>query len=124
MQFSRNLELSHPGITSSWVEQDDGQLVKACQRGDSDAFALLVHRHQRLIFNMNLRILQDYEDACEVTQEAFFEAWQQLPSFRGETHFLTWLYRIAYSCCLRQIKRRKRKRGLLAVMKFSLSRTS
>jgi RNA polymerase sigma-70 factor, ECF subfamily len=116
MQVSHTLELTLPGVVSSQAEQDDVQLVKAGQRGDQDAFALLVQRHQRFVFNLSLRMVQDYEDASEVTQEAFLAAWQGLPSFRGEANFTTWLYRIAYHCCLRQLERRKRERFLQTVL--------
>jgi RNA polymerase sigma-70 factor, ECF subfamily len=102
-----------PGIVS---EQDDTQLVKASRQGNQDAFALLVQRHQRCVFNLVMRMLQDYEDASEVTQEAFLAAWQGLPSFRGEARFATWLYRITYRCCLRQLERHKRERDLQAVI--------
>jgi RNA polymerase sigma-70 factor, ECF subfamily len=90
--------------------------VKASQQGNQDAFADLVQRHQRRVFNMSLRMLQDYEDADEITQEAFLAAWQGLPSFRGEACFTTWLYRITYHCCLRQLERRKRERSLQVVI--------
>ncbi len=103
-----------PGIVSESCEQDDTQLVKASRDGDQDAFALLVQRHQRCVFNLVLRMVQDYEDASEITQEAFLAAWQGLLSFRGEARFATWLYRIAYHCCLRQLERRKRERYLQA----------
>src|SRR5690242_9412924 len=93
-------------------EQDETQLVQASQQGDQDAFALLVYRHQRFVFNVSLLMLQDYEDARESTQETFLLAWQGLPSFRGQACFTTWLYRIAYHCCLRQLERRKRERAL------------
>jgi RNA polymerase sigma-70 factor (ECF subfamily) len=116
MQLANGLAIALPGIVSSQAEQDDAQLVKASQQGDQDAFALLVQRHQRRVFNLVLRMLQDYEDAGEVTQEAFLAAWQGLPSFRGEARFPTWLYRIAYHCCLRQLERRKRERDLQAVI--------
>jgi len=116
MQLANGLAIALPGVVSSQAEQDDAQLVKASQQGDQDAFALLVQRHQRRVFNMVLRMLQDYEDAAEVTQEAFLAAWQGLPSFRGEARFPTWLYRIAYHCCLRQLERRKRERDLQAVI--------
>ena len=109
-------ERALPGIVSEPCEQDDAQLVKASRQGDQDAFALLVQRHQRRVFNLVLRMLQDYEDASEVTQEAFLAAWQGLPSFRGEARFATWLYRIAYHCCLRQLERRKRERDLQAAI--------
>jgi len=116
MHVSHTLAIAFPGVVSSQAEQDDTQLVKASQQGDQDAFALLVQRHQRRVFNLVLRMVQDYEDAGEVTQEAFLAAWQGLPSFRGEARFTTWLYRIAYHCGLRQLERRRRERDLQAVM--------
>jgi len=109
-------EISLQSVISSQSEQDDTQLVKASQQGDQDAFASLVQRHQRRVFNMVLRMLQDYEEASEVTQEAFLAAWMGLPSFRGEARFPTWLYRIAYNCALKQLERRKRERYLRATI--------
>jgi RNA polymerase sigma-70 factor, ECF subfamily len=116
MQLTNSLEISPPGAVSSQAEQDDTQLVKASQNGDQDAFAFLVQRHQRRVFNLSLRILQDYDEASEITQEVFLAAWQGLPSFRGEARFPTWLYRIAYNCSLRQLERRKRERALQAAI--------
>jgi RNA polymerase sigma-70 factor (ECF subfamily) len=52
-----------PGAVHSQAEQDETQLVKASQQGDLDAFALLVRRHQRRIFNLSLGLLQDEDDA-------------------------------------------------------------
>jgi RNA polymerase sigma-70 factor (ECF subfamily) len=116
MRLAHSLEIALPGIVSEPSEQDDTQLVKASQQGDQDAFAFLVQKHQRRVFAMSLRILQDYEDAREITQEAFLAAWQGLPSFRGEARFATWLYRIAYNCSLRQLERRKRERARHSVI--------
>ena len=116
MQLAHTLEITLPGVVSSQAEQDDAQHVKASQQGNQEAFAFLVQKHQRLVFNMVLRMLQDYEEASEITQEAFFAAWQGLPSFRGEARFATWLYRIAYNCALKQLERRKRERSLQAAM--------
>jgi RNA polymerase sigma-70 factor (ECF subfamily) len=101
VQFSHNLKIPFPDVIS-W--QDDMQLVKASQQGDQDAFALLVQRHQRRVFNLVLRVLHNYEDASNVTQEAFLAAWQRLPSFRGEERFLNWLFRIASLCCVRLLE--------------------
>ncbi len=109
-------EISLPDVISSQSDQDDTQLVIASQQGDQEAFASLVQRHQRLVFNMALRMLQDYEEASEITQEAFLAAWMGLPSFRGEARFATWLYRIAYNCALKQLERRKRERLLLVAI--------
>src|SRR5713226_6423920 len=111
--------LSMPGLgkslsrtDSSPVELDDQQLVSASKRGDQDAFAQLVQRYQRRIFNLVYRMLQQYEEASEITQETFLAAWQGLPSFRGDARFATWLYRIAYNCCLKQLETRKRDKAL------------
>ena len=94
------------------VERDDAALVAASKQGDQDAFALLVQRHQHRIFNLVFRILQQYDEANEVTQETFLAAWQGLPSFRGEAQFSTWLYRIAYNCSQKQLEVRRRDRVL------------
>jgi RNA polymerase sigma-70 factor, ECF subfamily len=107
-----SLGLAIPGTISMPLEQDDVKLVTASKNGDQDAFSLLVQRYQRRVFNLVLRMLQDYEEASETTQEAFLAAWQGMPSFRGEARFSTWLYRIAYNCALKQLELRKRERTL------------
>lgn len=108
----QSLGLSLPGTVTSPVEHDDAQLVSASKNGDQDTFSLLVQRYQRRVFNLVFRMLQNYEEASEVTQEAFLAAWQGLPSFRGEARFSTWLYRIAYNCALKQLDTRKRDQAL------------
>jgi RNA polymerase sigma-70 factor (ECF subfamily) len=110
----QSLSLPLPGTLPSLMAVDEAQLVSASQRGDQDAFAQLVQRHQRRVFNLAFRMLQQYEEASEVTQEAFLAAWQGLPTFRGEARFSTWLYRIAYNCSLKQLELRKRDRTLQA----------
>lgn len=109
---SQSLGLSIPGTVTSPVENDDAQMVTASKNGDQDAFSLLVQRYQRRVFNLVFRMLQDYEEASEVTQEAFLAAWQGLPGFRGEARFSTWLYRISYNCALKQLETRKRDKAL------------
>ncbi len=99
-------------ITSAMTGLDDKELVTASKAGDQDAFAQLVQRHQRRVFNLVFRMLQQYEEANEVTQETFLAAWQGLPSFRGDARFSTWLYRIAYNCSLKQLEQRKRDNAL------------
>ncbi len=99
-------------VISPAAEQDDLQLVTASKSGDQDAFAQLVQRYQRHVFNLVYRMLQQYEEANEITQETFLAAWQGLPSFRGDARFSTWLYRIAYNCCLKQLEQRKRDKAL------------
>jgi RNA polymerase sigma-70 factor (ECF subfamily) len=99
-------------VVPSVVEQDDLLLVAASKNGDQEAFAQLVQRYQRRVFNLVYHMLRQYEEATETTQETFLAAWQGLPAFRGDARFPTWLYRIAYNCSLRQLELRKRDRAL------------
>src|SRR5436309_9031201 len=108
--------MSISSAVSSVTEQDEMQLVAASKQGDQDAFAQLVQQHQRRVFNLVFRMLQQYEEASEVTQETFLAAWQGLPTFRGDARFSTWLYRIAYNCCLKQLEQRKRDKALQAAI--------
>jgi RNA polymerase sigma-70 factor, ECF subfamily len=112
LQSSRTIGIPLTNVVPSAVEQDDLVLVAASKNGDQEAFAQLVQRYQRLIFNLVYRMLQQYEETTEITQETFLAAWQGLPSFRGEARFSTWLYRIAYNCSLKQLELRKRDRAL------------
>ncbi len=116
LQPPQSVGLPISNIASSCSEQDDAALVTASQAGDQYAFAQLVQRHQRFVFNLVYRMLQQYEEANEVTQETFFAAWQGLPSFRGSARFSTWLYRIAYNCALKQLEQRKRDQALQLAM--------
>ncbi len=113
---SRSLGIPLSNTVPSVVEEDETSLVAASKRGDQDAFAQLVQQHQRRVFNLVFRMLQEYEETNEVTQEAFLAAWQGLPSFRGDARFSTWLYRIAYNCALKQLEQRKRDWALQAAV--------
>ena len=112
LQSSQTIGIPLTNVVPSAVEQDDLLLVAASKNGDQEAFAQLVQRYQRLVFNLVYRMLQQYDEATEITQETFLAAWQGLPSFRGDARFPTWLYRIAYNCSLKQLELRKRDRAL------------
>ena len=112
LHSSHSIGMPLANVMSSVTEQDDLLLVAASKNGDQDAFAQLVQRYQRLVFNLVYRMLQHYEEATEITQETFLAAWQALPAFRGDARFPTWLYRIAYNCSLKQLELRKRDRAL------------
>ena len=73
----------------------DQQLVARVQQGDKAAFDLLVLKYQSRIVNLVSRFVRNPSDALDVTQEAFLKAYRALPSFRGDSAFYTWLYRIA-----------------------------
>jgi len=86
---------------------DDMIYVEACRTGDTEAFAVLVERHSKKMLNIACRILGDYDDACDVTQEAFLAAFRALNSFKGEAKFSTWLYRIVLNFAKNRLKVRR-----------------
>ena len=85
----------------------DVELVRRSQRGDGEAFGLLVLRYQDRIYNTTMRLLSDPDDAAEVAQEVFLRAFAHIGGFEGKSAFSTWLYRIAINCALS--RRRKRQ---------------
>ena len=89
-------------------EPIDKELVERSQKGDAAAFAQLVERHQRQLYRLALRMTGSEADANEVLQEAFLNAWQKLPLFRGEAQFSSWLYRIAANSALMRLRRKRR----------------
>ena len=94
-------------------EQEPGQipdveLVRRAQQGDGSAYAELVGRHQRQLYRLALRMTGSEADAQEVLQEAFLNAYQKLPNFRGEAQFSSWLYRIAANSALMRLRRKRR----------------
>ena len=72
----------------------DQLLVERAQRGDKRAFELLVEKYQRKLARLLSRLVRDPGEVEDVTQEAFIKAYRALPSFRGDSAFYTWLYRI------------------------------
>jgi RNA polymerase sigma-70 factor (ECF subfamily) len=72
----------------------DQKLVERAQRGDKQAFDLLVSKYQRKLARLLSRFIRDAAEVEDVTQEAFIKAYRALPTFRGDSAFYTWLYRI------------------------------
>lgn len=88
---------------------DDRVLVQRAQRGDQDAFAALVTRHQRYVYNLAYRLLRDGREAEDLAQEAFLRAWKGLGTFRGDAKFTTWLYRIVTNLCYNRLEGLRRE---------------
>jgi len=87
----------------------DRQLVARVQKGDQRAFDLLVLKYQHRILALVGRYVSDFAEAQDVTQEAFIKAYRALPSFRGESQFYTWMYRIAVNTAKNYLVSRGRK---------------
>jgi RNA polymerase sigma-70 factor (ECF subfamily) len=95
-------------------EPSDESLLHAFRGGDHQAFTTLVRRHEDRMFALALRMTGSRADALDATQEAFVTMFRKASSFRGESAFGTWLYRIGINAChdlLRQRARRDEKEG-------------
>jgi RNA polymerase sigma-70 factor (ECF subfamily) len=76
----------------------DQKLVERVQRGDKNAYNLLVAKYQHKVANLISRYVKNHSDVPDIAQEAFIKAYRALPNFRGDSAFYTWLYRIAVNC--------------------------
>jgi RNA polymerase sigma-70 factor, ECF subfamily len=81
--------------TEGNAKPSDLALIKRVQQGDRSAFDLLVVKYQHKILKLIMRYVRDPSEALDVAQEAFLKAYRAAPSFRGDSAFYTWLYRIA-----------------------------
>lgn len=91
----------------------DHKLVSAAKRGDTDAFEMLISRHNRRVFAVSLRVTKNREDAEDVVQESFHKAFLHLDEFQEKARFSTWLMRIAFNEAYTLLRRR---RGNLEVL--------
>jgi RNA polymerase sigma-70 factor (ECF subfamily) len=92
------------------TERDvDAELVARVQRGDKQAFDLLVLKYQRKIMRLLSRMIRDPSEIEDVAQESFIKAYRALPQFRGESAFYTWLYRIAINTARNWLAQSKRR---------------
>lgn len=86
----------------------DAQLVARAQRGEMQAFEMLVVKYQRRIERLIGRMVRDVDLVPDIAQEAFIRAYRALPQFRGESQFYTWLYRIAVNTAKKTLLELKR----------------
>jgi RNA polymerase sigma-70 factor (ECF subfamily) len=89
------------------VSADDRRLIAECLQGQSTAFGELVRRYQDRLYSTVYRLVDNAEDAQDVVQETFLNAYQALDTFKGDAQFFTWLYRIAVNAAI-SLKRKQR----------------
>jgi RNA polymerase sigma-70 factor (ECF subfamily) len=89
---------------------DDHTLIRLVLEGNTSAFDVIVRRYNTKVYSLAYRLLNSVEDAEDVAQDTFSQAFKGLGSFRGTSKFYTWLFRITYNLAISQ--RRKRKPAL------------
>ena len=88
-------------------ELTDRECVRLSQAGERNAFNQLVRRYQDRLYRFILRLVRSHEEALELTQDAFINAWQALPDWRPDAEFRTWLFRIGSNAAMDCLRRRK-----------------
>lgn len=91
---------------------DDASLIAATLAGDTAAFGQLVGEYQDRLYNSLLRVLGSAEDAADIVQDAFVQAYTKLDTFRGTSAFYTWLYRIAFNLAMSHARKGRKATSL------------
>ena len=89
------------------TDDEDTEIVSLCKKGDVDAFETLVIKHQKKMLNIAYRIVGNYEDSCEVVQDAFVSAYKSIKTFEEKSRFSTWLYTIVINLSRNRLKQTK-----------------
>ena len=97
---------------------DERILIEKLKQGDETAFKTIVDKWQDMVYNTALGIVQNAEDAEDIAQETFVQVYQSIDTFKGESKFSTWLYRITVTKALDHARRKKRKKRFAIVKKL------
>jgi len=89
------------------LKHDDAAVVRRCLDGDTAAFAALVDRYQKPLFNTALRMTGNYEEAQDIAQTVFVKAYMKLDTYRAEHKFFSWIYRMLVNESISALKQRK-----------------
>jgi len=94
------------------IEDEDRDLVLACRRGEARAFRALYQKYSRRVYVFARRFVGDEGHAEDVTQEVFLQVFRKLDSFRGDSKFSTWLFRVSVNSCMNKRRALERERRL------------
>jgi RNA polymerase sigma factor (sigma-70 family) len=108
--MTQTVALNAPAeLAMSSTRVDDRSLVRQAQEGDLSAFDELIRRHQERVYATIYHMTSNHEDANDLTQETFVKAYKALGSFKGDSGFFTWVYRIAVNKTINFLKQRKNR---------------
>lgn len=94
-------------MNKSTANQEDQELIRQTLAGKKEAFGRIISKYQNRLYNGMVQILRNETEAEDVVQDAFVLAFTKLNSFKGNSAFFTWLYRIAYNVAITRLRRRK-----------------
>ena len=86
-------------------------LIRRAKQGDMLAFEELILQHEKIVYNVALRMMNHSEDARDISQEVFLKAYRNLANFDERSAFSTWLYRITHNTCIDEMRKRKGKQN-------------
>ena len=89
--------------------EEDFELLAKFKKGDQQAFELLVRKYKTTVFNTIYSVMGNAQEADDIAQEVFLKVYTKAGSFKGESSFSTWLYRITVNRCIDELRRRKNK---------------
>ncbi len=112
LQSGRESAGAHPSCDMQGATADQAlevRLVRQSLEGDLDAFGKLVALHRSRVFSMLVQIVRNEEDAWDIAQEGFVKAWRALHTFKGDSAFFTWLFRITRNLAIDHLRKRERR---------------
>jgi RNA polymerase sigma-70 factor, ECF subfamily len=99
--------IATPAVSAKMPTETQLQLVARAKAGDGEAFAALFEQHKKRVYSLCLLMTSDPADAEDLTQDAFIQVFRKLATFRGDSAFSTWLYRVAVNTVLMSLRKRK-----------------
>ncbi|KXL53479.1 ECF RNA polymerase sigma factor SigW [Anaerotignum neopropionicum] len=100
------------------AEQGSNHLISQAKQGDLAAFEALILQHEKIVYNVALRMMNHTEDAKDISQEVFLKAYRNIANFDERSAFSTWIYRITVNTCIDEMRKRKGKQTLFLDNEF------
>ena len=94
-------------------------LIQRCKKGDREAFNVLFSKYQSQVINTAYGMLSDKEDAFDAAQEVFIRVYRNIDSFKEQSSFTTWLYRITVNVCSDILRKRQRNSDIISINSFT-----